>query len=112
VERIIEMGLAGNAAALPGMLAPGGFVSVYGSNKPEASQAFFPHIMRGIGYRFFIVYELSEADRARAVGALNAWYQVGLLGNAVAARLPLGELVAAHEAVEQDAALGNVVVEP
>jgi len=55
VERVIEMGLAGNAAALPGMLAPGGFVSVYGSNKPEASQAFFPHIMRGIGYRFFIV---------------------------------------------------------
>ena len=79
MERIIEMGLAGNAAALPGMLAPGGFVSVYGSNKPEASQAFFPHIMRGIGYRFFIVYELSEADRARAVGALNAWCRAGLL---------------------------------
>jgi len=46
------------------------------------------------------------------VGALNACCRVGLLGNAVAARLPLGELVAAHEAVEQGAALGNVVVEP
>jgi len=55
---------------------------------------------------------LSEADRARAVGALNAWCRAGLLRHAVAARLPLGELVAAHEAVEQGAALGKVVVEP
>ena len=111
VERVIEMELAGNAAALPGMLAPGGFVAVYGSNKPEASLAFFPNIMLGIGYRFFIVYELNEADRARAVGALNAWARAGLLQHAVAARLPLDDIVAAHQAVEQGSAMGNVVVE-
>jgi NADPH:quinone reductase len=112
VERVIELDLAGNAATLPGVLAPGGFVAVYGSNRPEASLSFFPNIVSGIGYRFFIVYELTDADRARAVGALNAWARAGLLQHAVAARMKLSEIVAAHQAVEQGTAMGNLVLEP
>ncbi len=112
VDRVIEMELAGNAAALPGMLAPGGFVAVYGSNRPEAALAFFPNIVLGIGYRFFIVYELNQADRARAEGALNAWARAGLLRHAIAARMPLSDIVAAHQSVEQGAAMGNVVLIP
>ena len=111
VDRVIELDLAGNAATLPALLAPGGFVACYGSGRPEASLAFFPHIMAGIGYRFFIVYELTEADRARAVGALGAWCRAGLLQHAVAARLPLDEIVAAHEAVESGTLIGNMVVD-
>jgi len=111
VDRVIELDIAGNAATLPGLLAPGGFVACYGSNRPEASLAFFPNIMAGIGYRFFIVYELGEADRARAVGALNAWCRAGLLKHPVAARLPLHEIVAAHQAVESGTLIGNVVVD-
>lgn len=111
LDRVIELDIAGNAATLPGLLAPGGFVACYGSNRPEATLAFFPHILGGIGYRFFIVYELSEADRARAVDALNAWCRAGLVKHAVAARLPLSEIVAAHEAVESGTLVGNMVVD-
>jgi len=84
---------------------------VYGSNRPEASLSFFPNIVSGIGYRFFIVYELTDSDRARAVGALNAWARAGLLQHAVAARMTLADIVAAHQAVEQGSATGNVVLE-
>ncbi len=111
VDRVIELDMAGNAATLPGLLAPGGFVACYGSNRAEASLAFQPNILGGIGYRFFIVYELSPADRARAVGALTAWCKAGLLKHAVAARLPLNEIVAAHEAVESGTLIGNMVVD-
>ena len=111
VDRVVELDLAGNAASLPALLAPGGFVACYGSNRPEASLAFFPHILGGIGYRFFIVYELGEADRARAVAALNAWCRAGLLTHAVAARLPLTEIVVAHEAVESGTLIGNMVLD-
>ena len=111
VERVIELDLAANAATLPALLAPGGMVAVYGSGKPEASLSFFPNIIAGIGYRFFIVYELNAADRARAVGALNAWAGAGLLRHAVAARLPLAEIAAAHEAVEAGTLMGNMVVD-
>ena len=111
VDRVIEMDLAANAAALPALLAPGGFVACYGSGRPEASLAFFPNILGGVGYRFFIVYELSAPDRARAVGALNAWCRADLLKHAVAARLPLSQIVAAHEAVESGTLVGNMVVD-
>lgn len=111
VDRVVELDLAGNAAGLPAMLAPGGFVACYGSNRPDASLAFFPNIMGGIGYRFFIVYELNEADRARAVGALNAWCRARLIRHAVAARLPLTEIAAAHEAVESGTLVGNMVLD-
>ncbi len=111
VERVIELDLAANAATLPAMLAPGGMVAVYGSGKPDASLSFFPNIISGIGYRFFIVYELNEADRARAVGALNGWAAAGLLRHAVAAHLPLAQVVAAHEAVEAGTLMGNMVVD-
>ena len=111
VDRVIEMDIAANSDALPALLAPGGFVACYGSGRPEASLAFFPNIMGGIGYRFFIVYELSEADRARAVGALNAWCRAGLLKHAVAARLPLSDIATAHEAVEGGTLIGNMVVD-
>ncbi|NDG49346.1 MAG: NADPH:quinone reductase, partial [Rhodospirillales bacterium] len=60
----------------------------------------------------FIVYELTDADRARAVGALSAWARAGLLQHAVAARMKLSEIVAAHQAVEQGTAMGNLVLEP
>lgn len=111
VDRVVELDLAGNAATLPALLAPGGFVACYGSGRPEASLAFFPHILGGIGYRFFIVYELNEADRARAIGALNAWCAAGLVRHAVAARLPLADIVAAHEAVESGTLVGNMVLD-
>lgn len=111
LDRVIELDIAGNAATLPGLLAPGGFVACYGSNGPEATLAFFPHILGGIGYRFFIVYELGEADRGRAVDALNAWCRAGLVKHAVATRLPLSEIVAAHEAVESGTLVGNMVVD-
>jgi NADPH:quinone reductase len=111
VDRVVELDLAGNVASLPSLLAPGGFVACYGSNRPDASLAFFPHILGGIGYRFFIVYELTQADRDKAVNALNAWCRAGLLKHAVAARLPLNEIVSAHEAVESGTLIGNVVLD-
>ena len=98
--------------ACPRCWRPAASSSCYGSGRPDASLSLLPqHHGLGIGYRFFIVYELGPADRARAVGALNAWCKAGLLQHAVAARLPLSELVAAHEAVESGTLVGNMVVD-
>ena len=54
-----------------------------------------------LAVRFFIVYELDEAQRAAVVGALQAWLGAGLVRHAVAARMPLAECAAAHDAVER-----------
>ena len=111
VERVVEVDVSGNAAMLPMVLARGGICAAYGANGAEASLAFGPAIMRGIGVRFFIVYELDAAQRATAIGALTPWLERGMLRHAIAARLPLAECVAAHEALEQGRHIGNLVLD-
>jgi NADPH2:quinone reductase len=92
------------------LCAHGAIVAGYGSNTQEAVFPFSPTIMKGIGVRFFIVYELSPAQRATAIGALQPWLARGGLRHAVAATMPLADCAAAHDAVEQGRPLGNLVL--
>ena len=63
-----------------------------------------------ITIRYIFVYELTPAERDAAVSAINRMLENKTLLNNVALTLPLKDIVAAHEAVEQGKALGNVVV--
>ncbi|GAA0608482.1 NADPH:quinone reductase [Craurococcus roseus] len=111
VDRVVEVDIAGNDAVLPALLAPGGLVAVYGSNAAVAQIAFGPAILKGIAFRFFIVYELDAAQRATALGALNGWLERGLVRHAVAARAPLAECARAQQAVQEGKHIGNVVLD-
>jgi NADPH:quinone reductase len=111
VDRVVEVDVSGNAPTLPALLAPGGLCAVYGANGASAEIAFGPSILKGIAFRFFIVYELDAAQRATALGALGGWLEAGLLRHAVAARVPLAECAAAHRAVQEGRHIGNVVLD-
>lgn len=111
VDRVVEVDISGNAGMLPAILAPGGICVAYGANQAAASLEFGPAILKGIAVRFFIVYELTEAQRRTAIGALTPWLERGLLRHAIAARLPPADCVRAHEAVEQGRFIGNVVLD-
>lgn len=111
VDRIIELDLAANAAADLQMLRPGGECVVYGSGNPQIELPFFPLIARNLQLKFFIVYQLSAKDRARAVATLGRMLARGALAHNVAARLPLAQIATAHELVESGRAVGNVVLE-
>ncbi|WP_135467684.1 NADPH:quinone reductase [Crenalkalicoccus roseus] len=110
VDRVVEVDLAGNGPMLHRLCAYGAVVAGYGSNTQEAVFPFSPTIQKGIAVRFFIVYELDAAQRAAAIGALQAWLARGLVRHAVAARLPLAECARAHDEVEQGRHIGNVVL--
>jgi NADPH:quinone reductase-like Zn-dependent oxidoreductase len=109
-DRVVEVDLAGNAALLPRLVARGGICACYGSNRPEMTLAFGPMILSGAAIRFFIVYELPPAARAKGVAQLTAWLEAGALTHAIGATLPLAEIAAAHEVVEQGQVIGNVVL--
>ena len=111
VDRVVDIDLSTTAPLLPGILAPGGLCAAYGSNGPAATLQFGPSIMRGIAVRWFIVYELNAAQRALAVGTLDAWLRAGLVRHAVAARVPLADCAAAHDAVEAGRYMGNLVLD-
>ncbi|WP_043362811.1 NADPH:quinone reductase [Belnapia sp. F-4-1] len=111
VDRVVEVDVTGNAPLLPRLMAPGGVCAAYGANGAEAAVNFGAAILRGIALRFFIVYELSPAQRATALGALTPWLERGLLRHAVAAHAPLADCAAAQDAVEKGAYIGNLVLD-
>jgi NADPH2:quinone reductase len=109
VDAVIELDLTANAALLPSVLRPYGTVVVYGTGP----QVQFPGsfcLVNNITVKFMIVYELTVEARRRAVADITRMLEANALIHNVAARYPLGEIVAAHEAVEQGRVAGNVVM--
>lgn len=110
VDRVVEVDAATNMRLLPQIVAKDGLCVVYGSSANDVVSEFGPMIMSGVAVRWFIVYELSADARRDAVGQINAWLKDRRLVHAVAKTMPLGDIVAAHEAVETFQAMGNIVL--
>ena len=81
-----------------------------GSAMSGAPLPFFPAIVKNATVHFFIVYNLSAADRARALATLQPMLARGELTHNVAERLPLAECAKAHQLVESGKVTGNVVL--
>lgn len=110
VNAVIEVDLAANARLLPNVLAPNGVVAIYGSGAPEASIPFQFMLQNSITLKFFLVYLMPPEERARATADITSMLESGELIHNVAQTFDLGDIVAAHEAVEAGQALGNIVV--
>lgn len=110
VDAVIEMDLAANARLLPNMLAPNGVVAIYGSGAAEASIPFQFLLQNSITLQFFLVYLMPPAERERATADITRLLERGDLIHNVAETFDLGDMVAAHEAVESGKAMGNIVV--
>lgn len=111
VDRVIELDLAANAAMDLQLIRQGGECVVYGSGASTLELPFFPLIARNIQLKFFIVYQLAQQDRARALATLTRLLRLGRLRHNIAARLPLDQIALAHELVESGRAAGNVVLQ-
>jgi NADPH2:quinone reductase len=109
VDAVIELDLAANAKLIPGILRPRGVVVVYGTG-PEAQIPAQWLLVNAIALKFIFVYELTPEEREAAVSTITRMLEQKRLINTVALTVPLEQAVAAHEAVEQGKALGNVVV--
>jgi NADPH2:quinone reductase len=110
VDAVIEMDLAANAKLYPGLLRARGTVVVYGTGSPEAQIPAQFLLVNQITMQWIFVYELTPEERTAAVGAITKLMDDKRLIHNVAQTLPLKDIVAAHEAVEQGKAMGNVVV--
>ena len=110
VDAVIEMDLAANAKLFPVILHPRSHVVIYGTGSAEAPIPAQHLLVNGIRLQFIYVYELTAAERSSAVTGINRMLENKTLINNVALTLPLKDIVAAHEAVEQGKAMGNVVV--
>jgi NADPH:quinone reductase len=110
VDAIIELDIAANAKLIPHVLRPHGKVIVYGTGAADAAVPLFFFLRNAITLQFIYVYELDAAERAAALAGIARALEAGTLITNVGITYALADIVAAHEAVEQNKVLGNVVV--
>ena len=110
VDRVIEMDIGANAALSLDVLRTGGDCVVYGSGASPFQLPFFPLIVKNLNLRFFIIYNLSASDRARAEATLDGLLRQGRLQHHIAERLPLAQIAQGHERVASGQAIGNLVL--
>lgn len=109
---IIDMDFSTTAGwASEGALAPHGQVVCYGSNALEVPLPFRPWLYQSMGVKFFLVYDLTPADRQTAVARLSGMLAAGQLQHSIGARFTLDKVAQAHRTVEAGQTVGNVVIE-
>jgi NADPH2:quinone reductase len=109
---IIDMDFSSTARwATEGALAAHGQVVCYGSNTPEVNLPFRPCLFQSMGVKFFLVYDLTPADRQRAQARLSDMLANNQLQHSMGARFSLDQIAQAHRTVEAGQTVGNVVID-
>ncbi len=109
---IIDMDFSTTARwAAEGALAPHGQVVCYGSNALEVPLPFRPWLYQSMGVKFFLVYDLTPADRRVAVQRLSDMLAANQLQHSIGARFTLNQVAQAHRTVEAGQTVGNVVID-
>lgn len=109
VHRVIEVDGKANLAQDALLVQAEGDVIVYGSGGADVAVPFLPSVVKNLRYRFFIVFNLTPADRAAANADLTRQLLAGTLHHHLGPSFPLEKIAEAHIAVESGA-VGNVVV--
>lgn len=111
VEALIELDLTRNGKDYPKLLRPHATVVIYGMSANEATLPTHFLMRNSITLRLFHIYDISLADRDAGLAELGALLKEGKLSHTVARRMPLSDIVAAHELGESGTVIGNVVLD-
>jgi NADPH2:quinone reductase len=111
VDAVIELDLTHNAKLYPAIIRPHGRVVVYGMTAPEATLPALWMMQNSVSLLPFLIYEISEADRAAGIAEVSRLMDAGKLRHTVAQQLPLERIADAHDIVERGEVMGNVVLD-
>lgn len=110
-DRVVEVDFTANGPTYADILARRAQVAVYGSGAAAVDMPVRSFIGMEPTFQFFNVYQLDPDPLAAGIADVTQMLETGSLIHTVARRFTLDDVVAAHEAVESGAVLGNVVVE-
>jgi NADPH2:quinone reductase len=111
VDHVVDVDFGGNLAATLRCVRPNGSIAIYASNGDRAPKLPVSELMQ----RNVALYPMSlpgtpHAARKRAQSDIARWSAAPRILS-VAARFPLAQAAAAHEAVERGDKVGTVVIE-
>lgn len=112
VDRIVEVDLGANVTADAEIIKANGVIASYSStSQREPVLPYYPLALKGVMLRLVQAYIMTPEKRRRMLDDIAAWLASDALIHTIGRRFGLDEIAAAHEAVEQGAVMGNVVIE-
>lgn len=111
IDRIVEIEFGANLATSVEIIRTGGTIATYSSTvDPEPKLPFFQMMYKDLTIRFVIVYAMPETAKQFAIADIERALDNDLLKHRVARKLPLAEIAASNEVVEQGNIRGCVIL--
>ena len=110
VDRVVQFGT--NLPEVLNLIRTGGTIATYSSTQALKPTLPFPKIMyKDLTIRFVIVYDMPESAKIQAVADIDRKLRAERLQHRTTHRLPLANIVRAHELIEQGGFRGCVTVD-
>ncbi|GAA4622273.1 NADPH:quinone reductase [Actinoallomurus vinaceus] len=110
-DRVVDVAFGANLPLTSAAVATNGTIASYASDAvPEPALPFYPLMRRGIVVRMVLVYVMPEDALRSGLEDITELLARDALDHPIAARHPLDEIAAAHEAVETGSGIGKVIV--
>ena len=111
VDRIVDVEFGANLATSIEVLRIGGVIATYSSVQvAEPKLPFFQMMYKDITIRIVIVYAMPEAAKEQAIADIDKALSENRLQHRIAATMPLQEIAAGNELIEQGQIRGAVIL--
>ena len=112
IDHIVEVNFGANVAMDIAVIARNGVIGSYGSDSnPEPVLPYGAFTQKDVTLRVALIYEARQSSRDTAARDINAMLEKGQLKHQIAARFPLEQIAAAHEAMESGKTVGKLLVD-
>lgn len=110
VDRIVEVALSANADLDAAVIASGGLISAYATDRERTTLPFWPLLFSNVTLRLLGSDDFPAEARRRAVEDLTVTATTGAVAVRIAAVYPLERIATAHEAVDKGRSGGRVLL--
>jgi NADPH2:quinone reductase len=111
VERVVDVEFGSNLPISIEVLEVGGVIATYSSTQiPEPKIPFFQMMYKDLTLRTIIVYAMPEEAKQQAIDDIEKALSSNSLQHRIAASMPLSEIVAGNEIIEQGSIRGALIL--
>jgi NADPH2:quinone reductase len=112
IHRVVDVDFGVNLAITSRVIASNGVIASYASmGEDKPALPFYVLATQNAIIRPVLIYTMSAYARRSAVEDIAAWATTGTAQFAISARLPLDEIISAHEVVEDGRKIGHVILD-
>ena len=111
VDRVLEVEFGGNIHINPKIIKTNGTIAAYASmGNIEPTLPFYDFMFKGIKINTFLIYSICKKDRKILIEGMTKALNENALEHLIASSFSLNDVVGAHEEVESNKNVGNVIV--